>query len=100
MSTQMSTQPEYTLEVVRHASDIPRGRHAEVIDLLNGIIGTNWNITTPHWSAADSPFHANFGLIFVRHANDIVGFSVYRRLAFGGMPVIYRSGTEILPEQQ
>jgi hypothetical protein len=90
----------YTIQVFPHAPAIPLHCRPAIIDLLNSIIARNWQITTPHWTEDHSPFCEGYGLVLVTDKQKTIAFSVYRLLEIDGIPVIYRSGTEVLPEYQ
>jgi hypothetical protein len=90
----------YQLQVYRSASDIPQHCWGGIIDLLNEIIATNWRSDTPWWSPSDTPFREGYGIAFVRHDVQIVGFTIWRRLVVNDRPTVCRSGIELRPEHQ
>ncbi|WP_441280697.1 hypothetical protein [Tardiphaga sp. 862_B3_N1_1] len=90
----------YQLDIFRSAIDVPEHCRAGIIDLLNEIISTNWRLDSPWWSASDTPFQDGYGIGLVRLADQIVGFTIWRRLSIDGRPVICRSGIELRPEHQ
>ena len=91
---------DYTVYSFPDASRVSHGEQQALMDAMNNIIAVNWKATEPHWTAASSPFDRKFSLILVYSSSGLVAFSVYRRLRISGSPVIYRSGTEVLPAHQ
>ncbi len=90
----------YQLDVFRSAIEIPEHCRAGIIDLLNDIISTNWRLDSPWWSESDTPFKDGYGIGLVRLADQVAGFSIWRRLSINGRPAICRSGIELRPEHQ
>jgi hypothetical protein len=83
------------VELFQDADSVPLDRRARILDEINRIIAMDWNVQRPHWTAANTPFHTDHGLVLVSSGDELLGELVYRRLAFGGRRVIYISGTDV-----
>jgi hypothetical protein len=83
------------LEIIPCGLDVPESRKDFLLERINTTIADSWSTTKPHWSREDSPFHDDFGLIFLHQDSEIVGYSLYKRLSINGKPVIYRAGAAI-----
>lgn len=88
------------LEVIRCAAGVPDARKDLLLDRINGIIWDNWSTTRPVWSHSESPFHADFGLVFFRRNSTILGYAIYRRLSVDAQPAIYLAGTGVARSHQ
>ncbi|MDH2381542.1 hypothetical protein [Bradyrhizobium sp. CER78] len=84
-----------TSELFQIASDVPEHRRDAVLDDINSIIETNWLTAERFWSRQHSPFKADHGIVLRHHGGACVAYMIIQRLAVGGTPVIYLSGTAV-----
>lgn len=84
-----------TSELFQIASDVPEHRRDAVLDDINSIIDTNWLTEGRFWSRQHSPFKPDHGIVLLHHGGACVAYMIIQRLAVGGTPVIYLSGTAV-----
>jgi hypothetical protein len=96
----MSEVMSETLEVIPCGLDVPEFRKDFLLARINAIIADSWWTTKPHWSREESPFHADFGLVFAHRNGEIVAYSLYQRMSLDGMPVIFRAGAAVAAVHQ
>ena len=88
------------IELIRCASAVPESRQDLLLEQINAVIWDNWTTTRPVWSRSESPFHPDFGLVFLRRNRATAGYAIYRRLSIDGEPAIYLAGTGVMTSHQ
>jgi hypothetical protein len=89
-----------TIEMIRHGSAVSEARRDVLLDGIARIMASNWHFTQRHWSREDSPFHDEYGLVFASQHAEMVGYSIYKRVALDGTPALYRAGAAVAASHQ